>query len=327
MPDILFIKTSSLGDVIHHMPAVTEARRHFPEATIHWVVEESFAPLAALHPGADAVIPVALRRLARNPLAWSAWHDFGAFARRLRSRRYDTVIDTQGLFRTGIIAKLAHGERHGYGPDSVRERAAALFYDVQHAVPRGDHAIARNRALAGLALGYAPEGPPDYGLDRAALAGVPRTPYGILLHATAQRAKEWPEAHWIALARALEGRINLLLPFGSAREKERAERLAKDLEKTRVPIHRSLDNMARMIAGASFVVGVDTGLLHLAAALGVSLVGIFCGSEPSLTGPMGQGPIEIVGGKGAVPSVEEVLAAVARVTAVASLSPMAGAGR
>jgi heptosyltransferase I len=85
------------------------------------------------------------------------------------------------------------------------------------------------------------------------------------------------------------------------------------VKNARVPQRQPLDRVARLIAGASFVVGVDTGLLHLAAALGVPLVAIFVGSEPGLTGPMGQGPIEIVGGKGQVPSVGDVLAALERV--------------
>ena len=313
MSDILFIKTSSLGDVIHHMPAVTEAKRHNPDARIAWVVEENYAPLAALHPDVAEVIPVAVRRWRRRLYAWSAWSGIRSFIASLRSRRYDKVIDTQGLMRSAAMARFAYGERHGYNADSVRERAAAWFYNVQHEVPRSEHAIARNRALTGLALGYVPEGAPDFGLDRAALSGVTRTPYGIFLHATAQQVKEWPEENWLALARALEPNINLLLPFGSPTEKARADRLAEQLENTRVPIGRAIDDMARMIAGASFVVGVDTGILHLAAALGVPLVGIFCGSEPALTGPIGSGPIEVVGGKGVTPSVEDVLAAVARV--------------
>src|SRR5262245_19372164 len=199
-------------------------------------------------------------------------------------------MDTQGLLRTGIIAKVAHGRRHGYARGSVRESLAARFYDDQHQVPRELHAIARNRALTGLALGYTPEGPPDFGLDRELLAGVARAPYAILLHATAQRAKEWPVDRWQTLARTLEQDINLLVPYGSVAERTRSEQIADKLERTLVPMHRSLDDMARMIAGSSFVVGVDTGILHLAAALGVPLAAIFCGSRPQLTGPMGSGP-------------------------------------
>lgn len=315
MSDILFIKTSSLGDVIHHMPAVTEAKRHNPDARIAWVVEENYAPLAALHPAVAEVIPVAVRRWRRRFFLWSSWRDARNFIARLRARTYDTIVDAQGLARSAVLARIARGTRHGYDAASVRERVAALAYNVKQSVPRSEHAIARNRALTGLALGYTVEGAPDFGLDREKLAGVTRAPYAIFLHATAQKVKEWPEENWLALAKAIEGKTGVLLPFGSPAEKARADRLAGQLTNTRVPIGRAIDDMARMIAGASFVVGVDTGILHLAAALGVPLVGIFCGSEPSLTGPRGPGRIKVVGGKGAMPSVEEVLAALQRVTA------------
>ena len=314
MSDVLFVKTSSLGDVVHHMPAVTEARARRPDLRFAWVVEEAFAPLVRLHPAVDDVIPVASRRWRRSLLGPSTWHEIGEFRRTLRARTYDAVIDTQGLIRSALIARAARGRRHGYDVGSIRERAASLFYDVRHSVARGQHAIARNRALTGLALGYAPEGPPDYGLDRARLSPSPADRYAVLLHATAERAKEWPAENWIALGQSLRGSgIRLVLPWGNAREQERSRAIAAALPGAEVPDLRPLDGVARLIAGASLVVGVDTGLLHLAGALGVPLVGIFAGSEPGLTGPIGQGPIAVVGGKGELPDTSAVVAAAERI--------------
>ena len=182
----------------------------------------------------------------------------------------------------------------------MRERPAAALYDVHHAVARDLHAIARNRMLTGLALGYAPDGAIDFGLSRDALAATTAQSYGILLHATARPEKQWPEASWIALGQALRARgTPLVLPWGTEDERSRSERIAAALGDARVPDRQPLDRVARLIAGAAFVVGVDTGLLHLAAALGVPLVAIFVGSEPALTGPTGQGPIAVVGGRDA----------------------------
>jgi len=308
MSDILFIKTSSLGDVIHHMPAISEARRHRPDARFCWVVEEAFAPLVRLHPAVEEVIPVASRRWRRALLKASTWSDISGFVRTIRSRRYDEVIDTQGLLRTAVMTRLARGRRHGYDTDSIRERLACPFYDVRHYVGRALHAIERNRTLTALALAYAPEGAIDFGLDRARLAGASPARYGMLLHATARPGKQWPEAHWIALGRALTDRgLELLLPWGTPSERARSERIAAQIPNARVPDLRPLDDVARLIAGAQFVTGVDTGLLHLAAAIGVPLVGIFIGSEPGLTGPMGRGPIAIVGGKSAMPEPRDVI--------------------
>jgi lipopolysaccharide heptosyltransferase I len=310
MSDILFIKTSSLGDVIHHMPALTEARRQRPQARFCWVVEEAFAPLVRIHPAVSDVIPIASRRWRRTLLASSTWREIAAFRRAVRARGYDEIIDSQGLVRSALVARIARGRRHGYDAESIRESAASRFYDVKHRVARDLHAIARNRMLTGLALGYTPDGGIDFGLSRKEIAGTRGVPYGILLHATARPEKEWPEASWIALGRALSARgTSLVLPWGTEAEHARSERIAAALANARVAERQPLDRMAALIAGASFVIGVDTGLIHLAAALGVPLVAILVGSEPGLTGPRGAGRIAVVGGKHQQPSVSDVLGA------------------
>jgi heptosyltransferase-1 len=314
MADVLFVKTSSLGDVIHHMPALTEARARRPALRFAWVVEEAFAPLVRLHAGVDQVIPVASRRWRRSLFQSSTWHEMGTFRRALRASRYDAIVDTQGLIRSALIARAAQGRRHGYDADSIREPAASLFYDVRHSVARDQHAIARNRILTGLALGYESEGPPDYGLDRAKLSSPSPDRYAVLLHATAQQQKEWPIENWVALGKSLAVRnLRLLLPWGNAREHERSRAIATALPNAEVPDLQPLDAVTRLVAGASLVVGVDTGLLHLAGALGVPLVAIFIGSEPGLTGPIGQGPITVIGGKGDRPSASDVIAAADRI--------------
>ncbi len=313
MTDVLFIKTSSLGDVIHHMPALTEARARSPQTRFAWVVEEAFAPLVGLHPALAEAIPVAGRQWRRALGQGATWRDIGGFLRRVQSRRYDAVIDTQGLIKSALLARAARGRRHGYDPNSIKEPLACALYDVRHRVGWDQHAIARNRALSGAALGYTPEGPPDFGLDRAALAGPATARYGVLLHATARADKEWPETNWRMLAASLGTNIDLVVPFGTESERDRASRIAAATPRARVPDRAPLDEMARLIAGASFVVGVDTGLLHLAAALGVPQVAIFCASEPGRTGPLGKGPIQVLGAKGAPPSVGEVVEAAGRI--------------
>jgi heptosyltransferase-1 len=311
MADVLFIKTSSLGDVVHHMPALTEAKARRPDVRFDWVVEEAFAPLARLHPGVDRVIPVGMRRW-RNAVGETyTWREVGLFLHELRGRKYEQIIDTQGLFfKSALLARCARGRRHGYDPNSIKEAFACVFYRHRHAVEWQWHAVARNRALTGKALGYEPDGLPDFGLDRGALADTSTSPYGVLLHSTARADKEWPEANWRMLAGALGTNIDLVVPFGNGLEYERAGRIAAATSRAHVPERAPLDGVARLIAGASFVVGVDTGLLHLAAALGVPLVAIFAASEPALTGPLGRGPITVLGHKGATVPVADVVDAV-----------------
>jgi heptosyltransferase-1 len=308
MDSILFIKTSSLGDVVHHMPAVTDARQRFPDAQIAWVVEEAFAPLAGLHPAVDTVIPVATRRWRRQFLKRETWQQIAAFRRLLRPQVYDRVIDAQGLVRSAIIARAARGERHGYDRQSIKEAFASRFYDVKHKVSRALHAVDRNRILTGQALGYTPSGAIDYGL-----LPPPKsvTNYAVLLHGTSRVSKEWSEECWIELGRWLHGKgFECVLPWGDGVEKLRAERLCSAIPDSRVLDRQPLDATAKVIAGAALVVGVDTGLLHLAAAYQVPLAGIFTASDPGLTGPVGAGRIVIVAGVEKAPLAQEVINAV-----------------
>jgi len=313
MDNILFVKTSSLGDVVHHMPAVSDARRHFPGAKLSWVVEEPFAPLAQLHPAVDEVIPVATRRWRSRLLKPSTWSDIADAMRRLRDSHFDRVIDTQGLIRSAVIANRAGGERHGYDAASIKEPLAARFYDVRHSVSRQLHAVTRNRMLTAASLGYslAATDALDYGLQRKA-SGVREA---VLLHGTSRASKEWNEAQWTDLGRWLrrEG-FEVTLPWGNDGERRRAERLATVINEARVLERMPLDSLAAQLQNAALVVGVDTGLLHLAAAYRVPTVGIFVGSDPALTGPVGSGPIAVVGGLNAKPGVTEVIAKIEAVT-------------
>jgi heptosyltransferase-1 len=308
MDGILFVKTSSLGDVVHHMPAVTDARRAFPGVALHWVVEESFAPLARLHPAIDTVIPVATRRWRSKLLSPAMWREIGAFRASVRANRYGKIVDTQGLLRSALIVAAARGEKHGYDAASIREPLASRFYDVTHSVSRTAHAVARNRMLSALSLGYAADGPIDYGLPKSVGAQGART--AVLLHGTSRESKQWSEPDWITLGRRLAAHgLEIILPWGSPDEETRSQRLAAAIAGARVPPRAPLDQVAAMIAKASLVVGVDTGLLHLAAAYRVPLVAIFVASEPSLTGPVGAGPITVLGAMGSAPDAAQVIAA------------------
>jgi len=313
MPNILLIKTSSLGDVVHNLPVVSDIRARFPRARIDWVVEEAYCDIVGMHPGVHRTIPVALRRWRGNPFKGAHWREFGQFRHALSGVRYDCVIDTQGLIKSALLARAASGTRHGYAGASAREPLAAKFYDVVHVVSRDLHAVVRNRRLAALALGYALPAALDYGI--AAPPGIepvePR-PYCVLLHATSRADKLWPEHAWERLGGELarQGHASIL-PWGDAAEHARSERIARALPGAVVPPALDIIAMARLLAGAQAVIGVDTGLTHLAAALGRPVVALYCGTQPGLTGVYAdQGArVRNLGGTDVVPEVAEVLAA------------------
>jgi heptosyltransferase-1 len=311
MTGILIIKTSSLGDVVHQMPAIADAAREHPGLRMAWVVEEAFAPLARLHPAVAEVIPVATRRWRSHLSQRTTWTQIAEFISCLRRPQFDRVIDTQGLIRSAVMARIAHGERHGFDAASVRESLAARFYDVTHAVRRDLHAVTRNRLLTGLALGYAPQDEVDYGLQRPPTTAA--APYAILLHGTSRASKEWRAQDWIESGSWLQRQgLQVVLPWGSEPERLLSERLAGAIEGSRVLARQPLDATAQVIANAALVVGVDTGLMHLAAAYRVPLVAVFVSTDPGLTGPLGSGPMTVLGGKGMTPAAGEVIEAAQR---------------
>lgn len=311
MLKVLLIKTSSLGDVVHNFPVASDIRRRFPDAQIDWAVEEAYAPLVALHAGIAGVIPVAIRRWRKRPLGASTWSEIGALRRLFGAEHYDAVIDTQGLLKSALLARAARGRRHGFDAGSAREGLAARTYDVRHHVARNLHAVIRNRMLAASALGYRADTPVEFGIRAASFEGEEgQRRYAVFLHATSRIDKLWPIDRWIGLGRSLEASgIRCILPWGNDEERRRSETIAQAVETARVPALTPIAEVARMLAGSAVVVGVDTGLTHLAAALGVPVVGLFCGSDPALTGLYGAVQARNLGASGEIPELGSVLSA------------------
>lgn len=310
---ILLVKTSSLGDVVHNLPVASDIRQHLPQAEIDWAVEEAFADVPRLHPAVSEVIPVQLRRWRRALLQPDTWRTLRGLRARLRDRTYDLVIDTQGLVKSALIASLAPGRRIGLDWRSSREPLRP-FYHRTVRVPWGEHAVERNRRLAALALGYGLDSPPRYGIvapaPSAAGGGPGARNYAVLIHSSSAVDKLWPEHQWVKLAHHLNGRgLDCILPWGSEAERERSERLARHIRHAVVPQRLALREVAGLLGGASVVFGVDTGLSHLAAALGRPTVGIYVTTDPAATGLYGTPHARNVGQTGHPPSLTEVIGA------------------
>ncbi|MCF6355931.1 MAG: lipopolysaccharide heptosyltransferase I [Candidatus Polarisedimenticolaceae bacterium] len=294
---VLIVKTSSLGDVIHTLPAVTDAAAAIPGISFDWVVEEAFAEIPAAHPAVQRVIPIALRRWRKNwkcislkAPAFGSRAGFQAFAQNLRRENYDLIIDAQGLmFKSALVAMLAKGPRTGYDRNSARDPWVALTYGQRHRISHEQHAIARLRQLFAQALNYKlPETAPEYGLAQRDQTQTDGTPYLVFLHGTTWPSKHWPEPYWAELITLVTQQgLAVHLPWGGDEERLRAERLAADNAAVQILPQMNLTELMQELRGAVAVVGLDSGLSHLAAALAVPGVTIYGPTRTDLTGVIG----------------------------------------
>jgi heptosyltransferase-1 len=283
---VLIVKTSSLGDLVHALPAVTDAHAARTQVRFDWLSEKAFAEIPAWHPAVERVIPCEMRRWRKN--LWLSWRsgEWRRFRNALRESPYDLVLDAQGLFKSAFLASQARGPVAGH----ARENAAALFYDRSIPVPRNDHAVDRQRDLFAKALGYErPVTAPDFGLARALFAKPDLAqPYVVFLHATTWPTKCWPESYWQQLGRwFMHQGCSVVLPWGNEAERIVAERIATDFGGVVLP-RMNLTAVAGVLAHAQVVVGVDTGLAHLAAAVNTPSVTLYGPTLPGLTGTIGR---------------------------------------
>ena len=316
-PRILLVKTSTLGDVLHNLPVVSDIVRHHPGAQIDWLVEENFAALPGLHSAVRSVIPVAIRRWRGKLFDAATWREIRGFRAALSAQRYDFAIDTQGLLKSALLMRGAHGLRCGLDRHSAREPLAACFYQRSFSVEKGQHAVDRNRQLAAQALGYKLDGRADFGIQPPSvarpdwlLAGA----YVVLLHATSRADKLWDEANWIALGRFLHGKnMHCVLPWGNEAERLRSLRIASAIPEAIASPRLGLGAAASLLGAAHAVIGVDTGLSHLAAALNVPTIGIYTATDPALTGLYAGAQVINLGNIGQAPDTADVIAALQRV--------------
>ncbi len=339
MPDsrplrVLLVKTSSMGDVVQALPVVHDILRNRPDTSIEWLLEPGYADLVRQHPGVQRAIPVPWREWRRHPLAARTRAQWRALRAELQVRRFDAVIDLQGLCKSAILARLAPGPRYGWKGRACREPLAACLYDRRMSAPPFDAlaAVQRYRNLCAWALDYRVEGEPVYGLRPCAQrpAWLPGgAPFAVLLSATARDEKLWPEDSWVELGIQLRARgLGLVLAWGSEVERGRAERIA-----TRVlaapgatgappvavaPGRLGLVEWAQVFAAAALVVGVDTGLSFLAAAVERPVVGIYTATSPLHVGIQASSPHRNLGEVGRAPSSAQVLQAALEMLAAAA---------
>ena len=294
---VLIVKTSSMGDVLHTLPALTDAQQAIPGIRFDWVVEEGFAQIPSWHAAVDRVIPVAIRRWRKAWFSAAVKAERKAFREAVQAEEYDVIIDAQGLVKSAaLVTRLARGIKHGMDWQSAREPLASLFYNQRHSVPKQQHAVERTRELFALSLGYSkPQSQGDYAIAQHFLnhLNADAGQYAVFLHATTRDDKHWPEANWRELIGLLAASgIRIKLPWGAPHEEARAKRLAEGFDYVEVLPRMSLENVAKVLAGAKFVVSVDTGLSHLTAALDRPNITLYGPTDPGLIGGYGMNQLE-----------------------------------
>ncbi|WP_312241685.1 lipopolysaccharide heptosyltransferase RfaC [Pantoea sp.] len=293
---VLIVKTSSMGDVLHTLPALTDAMQAIPGIRFDWVVEENFVQIPGWHPAVDKVLPVAIRRWRKHWFGSQQREERVLFKRELQSRVYDRVIDAQGLVKSAaLVTRLAKGIKHGQDSRSAREPFASWWYDKRHEIAKQQHAVERTRELFAKSLGYAkPETPGNYAIADHFLTALPNDAhrYLVFLHATTRDNKHWPESHWRDLIALMQpAGLRIKLPWGAEHEYQRALRLAEGFDHVEVLPKLSLEEVARQLVGARAVVSVDTGLSHLTAALDRPNITLYGPTDPGLIGGYGKNQI------------------------------------
>lgn len=297
---ILIIKMSSMGDVFHTFPALSDAKMALPHLEIDWVVEKSFAEIPCWHPAVHRVFAIELRKWRKSLLAKQTRQEIKSFFEKVNANQYDVIIDAQGLLKSVWVARKINAPICGLDWSSVREPLASLFYQQKVTVKKDQHAIWRLRELFAKALHYeVPLNQPIvYGLDTATwtkpsvlVERFADNDYAVFLHGTTWETKYWPEENWIALLKQLTERgVRVALPWGNEEEQQRALRVASHVNSELVWVPEtplSLNVVTQILNFAKAVVSVDTGLSHVAAALNVPMTVLYRVTDPKLIGADG----------------------------------------
>ena len=319
---ILIVRVSSLGDVVHNMPMVADILRHHPGAVIDWVVEESYVDLVRLNSGVRKIIPFALRRWRKSLFSAGIRAEMRSFHAALREEAYDIIFDTQGLFKTGLVMRMARlasgGKRVGLAngtEDSGYESISRIFHTMSVPVGLRTHAVERARVVAAAALDYMIDTAADFNLNSPALlpAWMPIEPFAVFFHGTARATKQWPAEHWIRIARFLAERgTQVLLPWGNAQEYRAAQELTANMPNAVVLPKLPMMEAVLLAQRAALVIGVDTGLTHIAAAYNRPTIELYCDSPRWKTEGNWSPNIINLGDTGNPPSPDDVETAIMR---------------
>jgi heptosyltransferase-1 len=288
-----------MGDVIHTLPAITDAAKHIPEIQVDWVVEKSFSEIPAWHPSVNRVIPVSLRKWRKAPFQTWKSGEFQHAIREIRQEHYDVVLDAQSSIKSAVVSRVGKGKHYGMDRHSARESISALIYQHTYSISKNLHAITRLRQLFSKTLCYQlDENKLDYGLTHSQFISpaveLPK-PYLVLIHSASWTTKLWPVTHWRKLIEKVnEANFQVVLPWGNEEEKERSQQIAASFKQITVLPFCTLSQQAFILRHSNGVISVDTGLGHLAAALSVPALSLYGPTDIELIGTRGENQQQII---------------------------------
>jgi heptosyltransferase-1 len=287
---ILLIKMSSMGDIFHTFPAISDLKAHFPDAIIDWVVEDGFKEIVDWHPAINKAIPISLRRWMKER-GTKSWREFKAWRKALQSENYDLVIDAQGLLKSALVAKYANAKSiKGFNVKSAREPIASLFYSERFSVDKNQHAVERTRQLFGQIFGYTPAPALNFGINQN-FSHVIKNPRKLMfIIGTSWVTKLWSSLHWQRLtAIAIEDGYDVEIMWGSSEERAIADSIIAACPKATRPLQRmTITAIAEKLVEAAGVIGLDTGFSHLAGALETPTIALYGATSPVKVGLIGE---------------------------------------
>lgn len=307
---VLLVRMSSMGDLVHTLPAITELARHRPDIELHWLCESSFADIARLHPFVHTVHEISWRKWRKQLWKKENRKHLKNIAQILKNEHFDRVIDSQSLLKSVFFSKMANAPIYGLNRECARESYSAWFYDHRFQVDKHENVVLRTRQLFARIFDYAVHGNADFGVQvprSGSIDGLPER-YYVACHATSRDSKLWPEERWIALFTRMyqQDGLPVLLPWGNDSEKARAQRIADALPNAQLCPKLNLLQAAYLMSKARAVVGVDTGFLHLANAVDTVVIGLYTDTDPARTGIQESDYAINLGGVEKMPSVDEV---------------------
>jgi len=305
---VLIIKLTSMGDLMHALPALTDAAKHLPNIEFDWVVDENFSEVPLWHPKVKSVITTNHRSWKKNIFSSSLINELRNIKSRLNNTKYEAVIDMQNNLKSAAVSFLVKDSVHGLDKASAREYPSHLAYKFKHQVSKEIHAISRQRQLLALSLNYEFDVKDiDYGIQNDNFERpnfeLPNK-YLFLVHNASWPTKMWSISRWQDLIKLInnEGYV-AILPSGSIEEFERAQEIASiSTEALAIPV-QSLNSTAYIIENAEGCVCSDTGLAHLSALLGKPSVTLYSVTDEKLIGTRGTNQTHIISSDSKIDSI------------------------